>query len=147
MARSAAAISLAAEAGSWHAQATGAAAGAALVDGDAAAAASIVDDVTPRLVVDLGAGIAAAFIGRCDATLENRASDAGKAATVAVYVDRSDELASPVGAVVFVGTAAFGPRNVAWGLFIKIAIAWVVTVPLSAVISGALTAAFRQAVN
>jgi sodium-dependent phosphate transporter len=52
-----------------------------------------------------------------------------------------------VGAVVFVGTAAFGPRNVAWGLFIKIAIAWVVTVPLSAVISGALTAAFRQAVN
>jgi len=106
LARSAAAISLAAEAGTWHAQATGAAAGAALVDGDAAAAASIVDEVTPRLVVDLGAGVAAAFIGRCDATLENRASDAGKAATVAVYVDRSDELASPVGAVVFVTAGA-----------------------------------------
>ena len=106
LARSAAAISLAAEAGKWHAQATGAAAGAALVDGDAAAAARIVDEVTPRLVVDLGAGIAAAFIGRCDATLENRASDAGKAATVAVYVDRSDELASPVGAVVFVTAGA-----------------------------------------
>ena len=60
----------------------------------------------PRLVVDMGAGIAAAFIGQCDATLENRASDAGKAATVAVYVDRSDELASPVGAVVFVTAGA-----------------------------------------
>ena len=106
LARSAAAISLAAEAGNWHAQATGAAAGAALVDGDAAAAASVVDEVTPRLVVDLGAGLSAAFIGRCDATLENRASDAGKAATVAVYVDRSDELASPVGAVVFVTAGA-----------------------------------------
>jgi hypothetical protein len=106
LARSAAVISLAAEAGNWHAQATGAAAGAALVDGDAAAAASIVDEVTPRLVVDLGAGLSAAFIGRCDATLENRASDAGKAATVAVYVDRSDELASPVGAVVFVTAGA-----------------------------------------
>jgi hypothetical protein len=106
LARSAAAISLAAEAGNWHAQATGAAAGAALVDGDAAAAASVVDELTPRLVVDLGAGLSAAFIGRCDATLENRASDAGKAATVAVYVDRSDELASPVGAVVFVTAGA-----------------------------------------
>lgn len=101
VARSRAAASLAAEAGTWHAQATGAAAGAALVDGDAAAAASVVDELTPRLVVDLGAGVSAAFIGRCDATLENRASDAGKGATVAVYVDRSDELASPVGAVVF----------------------------------------------
>ena len=101
VARSRAAASLAAEAGTWHAQATGAAAGAALVDGDAAAAASVVDELTPRLVVDLGAGVSAAFIGRCDATLENRASDAGKGATVAVYVDRSDELASPVGAIVF----------------------------------------------
>ena len=52
-----------------------------------------------------------------------------------------------VGAVVFVGCAAFGPRHVAWGLFAKIAAAWVLTVPLAAVISGALTAAFRQAVN
>ena len=96
--------------GSWKLarHPTGApAAGAALVDGDAAAAARIVDEVTPRLVVDLGAGLSAAFIGRCDATLENRASDAGKAATVAVYVDRSDELAPHrSGAVVFVTAGA-----------------------------------------
>ena len=107
LARSAAAISLAAKAGKLARSSDGRRRRcAALVDGDAAAAASVVDELTPRLVVDLGAGLSAAFIGRCDATLENRASDAGKAATVAVYVDRSDELASPVGAVVFVTAGA-----------------------------------------
>jgi hypothetical protein len=36
-----------------------------------------------------------------------------------------------VGAVVFVGAAAFGPSKVAWGLFGRIVLTWILTLPLA----------------
>lgn len=52
-----------------------------------------------------------------------------------------------VGAVVFVGAAAFGPTKVAWGLFGRIVLTWVLTLPIAALIAAAVTAALRPAIT
>jgi phosphate/sulfate permease len=43
----------------------------------------------------------------------------------------SDGLYTRVGAVVFVGAAAFGPKKVAWGMFGRIVLTWVLTLPIA----------------
>eukprot|EP00216_Chloropicon_sp_CCMP2111_P001056 CAMPEP_0198235912 /NCGR_PEP_ID=MMETSP1446-20131203/1797_1 /TAXON_ID=1461542 ORGANISM="Unidentified sp, Strain CCMP2111" /NCGR_SAMPLE_ID=MMETSP1446 /ASSEMBLY_ACC=CAM_ASM_001112 /LENGTH=604 /DNA_ID=CAMNT_0043917357 /DNA_START=65 /DNA_END=1879 /DNA_ORIENTATION=- len=51
-----------------------------------------------------------------------------------------------VGAVVAVGLTSFGPKKVAWSLFGKIFLAWVLTLPFAGGIAAALTAALRPAI-
>lgn len=51
-----------------------------------------------------------------------------------------------VGAVVAVGLSAFGPKKVAWSLFGKIFLTWVMTLPFAGGIAAALTAALRPAI-
>lgn len=50
-----------------------------------------------------------------------------------------------VGAVVFVGLVSFGPERVAWGLLMRILLAWVLTIPFAAGISAGALAALRPA--
>ena len=51
-----------------------------------------------------------------------------------------------VGAVVFVGAAAFGPGSVRWGLFGRIVLTWVLTLPIAGLTAAAVTAALRPAI-
>jgi solute carrier family 20 (sodium-dependent phosphate transporter) len=51
-----------------------------------------------------------------------------------------------VGAVVFVGAAAFGRKRVAWGLAGRIALTWVLTLPFAGLAAAAVTAALRPAI-
>ena len=48
--------------------------------------------------------------------------------------------------MVFFGAAAFGPKKVAWGLFGRIVLTWVLTLPIAGLTAAALTAAFRPAI-
>ena len=48
-----------------------------------------------------------------------------------------------VGAVVFVGMARNGVKNVNWRMFLKICASWALTLPFSALLAAALTAALR----
>ena len=52
-----------------------------------------------------------------------------------------------VGAVIFVGAVKYGIANVSWGMFGRIALTWVITLPFAALLSAALTALFRLAVQ
>jgi sodium-dependent phosphate transporter len=52
-----------------------------------------------------------------------------------------------VGAVVFVGAAAFGRKKVAWGLFGRIVLTWVLTLPAAGLAAAAMTAALRPAIS
>ena len=52
-----------------------------------------------------------------------------------------------VGAVVFVGAAAFGPGSVRWGLFGRIVLTWVLTLPIAGLTAAAVTAALRPAIE
>lgn len=52
-----------------------------------------------------------------------------------------------VGAVVFVGVIATGWKHVKWGLFGKIGLTWVATIPTSALLSAAFTALLGLAVK
>lgn len=48
-----------------------------------------------------------------------------------------------IGSIVAVGMIENGPRQVQWSVLSRIAIAWVVTVPLAAVAAAVLLAALR----
>ncbi|XRB18001.1 phosphate transporter [Pseudoscourfieldia marina] len=52
-----------------------------------------------------------------------------------------------VGAVVFVGVAAFGFKHVKWWLFGVIVLTWVLTLPFAGLIGAALTAGIRVAIR
>lgn len=52
-----------------------------------------------------------------------------------------------IGAVVFVGLAAFGPAKVSWGMLGKIALSWVLTVPFAGLFAAALMAIFRETIR
>eukprot|EP01025_Chloroclados_australasicus_P049067 TRINITY_DN5576_c0_g1_i1.p1 TRINITY_DN5576_c0_g1~~TRINITY_DN5576_c0_g1_i1.p1 ORF type:complete len:598 (-),score=56.99 TRINITY_DN5576_c0_g1_i1:323-2116(-) len=76
------------------------------------------------------------------------------ASTVTVVIATSLPFALPVstthcqvGAVVFVGMYAEGIRKVNWGLFGKIALSWVLTLPFAGLIAAYLTWVFGYAVS
>ena len=52
-----------------------------------------------------------------------------------------------VGAVVFVGWVSFGRRHVKWSMFGRIALTWLVTLPLSASLAALMLLALRGTVN
>ena len=52
-----------------------------------------------------------------------------------------------VGAVVFIGVAAFGFKHVKWWLFGTIALTWVLTLPFAGLIGAALTAGIRVGIR
>ena len=52
-----------------------------------------------------------------------------------------------VGAVVFVGWSAFGRKHVQWGLLGRIALTWVVTLPLSALLAALFVLASSSVVS
>ena len=52
-----------------------------------------------------------------------------------------------VGAVVAVGLSAFGPKKVAWNMFGKIFLTWVLTLPFAGGLAAAFTAALRPAIS
>ena len=52
-----------------------------------------------------------------------------------------------VGAVVAVGCAAMGVREVQWGMLGRIALSWILTLPFAFVLSAGLSAVLREAVR
>eukprot|EP00968_Pinguiococcus_pyrenoidosus_P026015 scaffold7052_cov254-Pinguiococcus_pyrenoidosus.AAC.20 len=52
-----------------------------------------------------------------------------------------------IGAVVFVGIAAFGPIRVSWSLLAQIGVSWLITVPFSGMLAAALMMIFREIVR
>ena len=53
----------------------------------------------------------------------------------------------PVGAIIFLSLIADGPSALPWSLMGRIALSWVLTVPISGLVSAATLAAFQPAIR